>query len=166
MRAWILAAAMIVAVQRPGDMTMAQTTDGDVPARNRAIVEEGFRKWREGAGSPFDLLAETATWTIAGRSAASQTYVGREAFLREVIRPFNARMREPLQPTIRRLYSDGDTVIVLFDAAGVARDGKPYVNTYAWFLAMRDGRIVEATAFFDSLEFNELWTRVTPLSTK
>ena len=31
---------------------------------------------------------------------------------------------------------------------------------------IRDGRIVEATAFFDSLEFNELWTRVTPVSTK
>jgi ketosteroid isomerase-like protein len=27
---------------------------------------------------------------------------------------------------------------------------------------MRDGQIVEATAFFDSIEFNDFWTRVTP----
>jgi ketosteroid isomerase-like protein len=27
---------------------------------------------------------------------------------------------------------------------------------------MRDGQIVEATAFFDSIEFNDFWTRITP----
>jgi ketosteroid isomerase-like protein len=35
-------------------------------------------------------------------------------------------------------------------------------NTYAWFLDMRDDRIVRASAFFDSVAFNEFWTRVTP----
>ena len=46
--------------------------------------------------------------------------------------------------------------------AGTAKDGKPYVNTYAWFLDMRDGKIVKASAFFDSIAFNDLWTRVQP----
>jgi uncharacterized protein len=41
---------------------------------------------------PYDLLAENASWTIVGRSAASRTYESREAFMRDVIRPFNARM--------------------------------------------------------------------------
>jgi ketosteroid isomerase-like protein len=41
-------------------------------------------------------------------------------------------------------------------------DGKPYVNTYAWFLDMQAGDIVEASAFFDSIEFNDLWSRVRP----
>jgi ketosteroid isomerase-like protein len=27
---------------------------------------------------------------------------------------------------------------------------------------MRDGQIVEATAFFDSVEFNDFWTRIAP----
>jgi ketosteroid isomerase-like protein len=84
--------------------------------------------------------------------------------MRDVIRPFNARIREPLKPAIRRLYADGDAVIVFFDARGTARDGKPYVNTYAWFLELRDGRVVAASAFFDSVEFNELWGRVTPVA--
>ena len=43
--------------------------------------------------------------------------------MREVIRPFNARMREPLKPSIREIYTDRDTVIVFFDARGVALDG-------------------------------------------
>jgi ketosteroid isomerase-like protein len=71
-------------------------------------------------------------------------------------------MRTPLSPTIRRLYAEGDTVIALFDAAGICRDGQPYANTYAWFLQLRGGRIVKATAFFDSIAFDAFWRRVTP----
>jgi ketosteroid isomerase-like protein len=58
--------------------------------------------------------------------------------------------------------TDGDTVIVFFDAKGVARDAKSYTSTYAWFLEMRDGRAVETSAFFDRMEFNEFRTRVAP----
>ena len=127
---------------------------------NKAIVQASFDAWRAGTGSPFDLLAEDATWTIVGRSAASKTYESRAAFLEHVIRPFNARMARGLKPAVRNIYSDGDAVIVFFDAEGTARDGKPYANTYAWFLHMRAGKIEKAFAFFDSLEFNDLWTRV------
>jgi alcohol dehydrogenase, propanol-preferring len=38
---------------------------------------------------------------------------------------------------------DGDTVIIFFDANGTARDGIPYGNTYAWFLDMRDGKVIK-----------------------
>jgi ketosteroid isomerase-like protein len=79
-----------------------------------------------------------------------------------VIRPFNARMSQGLKPTIRNLYAIGDTVIIFFDAGGTARDGQPYTNTYAWFWEMRDGRVVKAHAFFDSIAFNDLWRRVQP----
>jgi uncharacterized protein len=147
-------------------MLSAQSNIDATESRNKALVEAGFKAWGAGTGSPYDLLADDATWTIVGRSAASKTYHGREAFMRDVIRPFNARMREPLKPSIRRTYADGDTVIVFFDAQGTARDGKPYVNTYAWFLELRDGKVVAASAFFDSLEFNELWARVAAVATK
>ena len=125
-------------------------------------VRAAFEAWREGRGSPFDLLAEDASWTIAGRSDAAKTYPSRESFLAEVIRPFNARMRQGLKPEIRRLYADGDTVIALFDAAGVAADGRPYANTYAWFMQFKDGRAVKVTAFFDTRVFDEMWKRVAP----
>lgn len=130
--------------------------------RNKAAIRSGFDAWANASGSPYDLLAEDVRWTIEGNSLASRTYLSREDFMRDVIRPFNARMKSPLKPSIRDLYADGDTVIAFFDARGVAKDGKPYVNSYAWFLEMRDGRIVRASAFFDAIAFNDLWTRVTP----
>jgi ketosteroid isomerase-like protein len=135
---------------------------GTAEAHNRALVEASFAAWRDGTGSPYDLLAEHVSWTIVGRSAASKSYPSREAFMNEVIRPFNARMRDGLQPTIRNIYVDGDTVIVFFDARGIARNGETYSNTYAWFLEMRNGRVVGAHAFFDSIAFNELWQHVPP----
>ena len=53
-------------------------------------------------------------------------------------------------------------IIVLWDGAVTARDGKAYENTYMWYLEMRDGKIVNKVAFYDSVEFNDLWTRVKP----
>ena len=41
-------------------------------------------------------------------------------------------------------------------------DGQPYDNTYTWYLTLRDSQIVAAVAFFDSIEFNDLWQRVQP----
>lgn len=130
--------------------------------RNKALIAGSFEAWRKGTGGPYNLLADNASWTITGNSLASKTYPSREAFLGEVIRPFNARMATPLSPTIRQLYAEGDTVVAFFDASGTARDGKPYANTYAWILEVRDGRITRAHAFFDSIAFDEFWRRVQP----
>jgi ketosteroid isomerase-like protein len=149
-----------VAGNGAGRKAMTESRD-EIEARNKSLVEAKFAAWRAGTGSPFELLTDDATWTIVGRSVVSKTY-SRDAFLGEVIRPFNARMRDPLKPTIRSLHADGDAVVIFFDAQGVARDGQPYVNTYAWFFEMRDGRVTRAFAFFDSLEFNDLWKRVSP----
>lgn len=132
--------------------------------RNRVLIQRAFDAWRNGTGGPYDLLADDASWTITGNSAAAKTYPSREAFMGEVIRPFNARMKSRLIPTVPRLYAEGDTIIAQFDAEGTALDGQPYRNTYAWFLQMRDGRIVRASAFFDSIAFDAFWNRVKPAS--
>jgi ketosteroid isomerase-like protein len=53
-------------------------------------------------------------------------------------------------------------VVVVWDGHGVANDGKPYDNVYAWIMKMHNGMVVDGTAFYDSISFNDLWTRVTP----
>ena len=158
---WLLAPVFAVAclLLAPVQSAVAQPYD-DTEARNLATVRAGFDAWRNGTGSPYDALADDATWEIVDNSLASRVYPDKEDFVANVIRPFNARMAAPLRPTIRDIYADGDTVIVFFDAEGIARDGVPYRNTYTWFLTLRDNRIVKASAFFDSIAFNDLWQRV------
>ena len=138
-------------------------------AREHAAKERlraAFDVWTAGTGGPFDLLADDATWTIVGNSPVSRTYGSRREFLDAVIEPFNARLSAPLVPSVRGLYADGDWVIVLFDAEATARDGRPYRNTYTWYMRFdpdaEPRRIVEVVAFFDTIEFTELWRRVIP----
>jgi uncharacterized protein len=157
----IIATSAFFLVALCGDMAVAQT-DNELESRNKALVAEKFKAWASGTGSPYELLADDVAWTITGNSLASKTYANREAFMNEVIRPFNARMSVGLKPTIRDIHAEGDTVIVFFDASGTTREGKPYENTYAWFLDIRDDKVTKAFAFYDSIAFNELWTGVPP----
>lgn len=156
-----IATATLLFATLIGGQVLARTAQ-DIETRNKEIVEASFKAWADGTGSPYDLLAEDVVWTIPGNSLASRIYPSREAFIGEVIQPFVARMSVGLKPTIRDIYADGDTVIVFFEASGTARDGETYENTYAWFLELGDGKIVNAVAFFDSIAFDDLWTRVSP----
>jgi len=135
----------------------------DAKEKNRQAVQAAFDNWRRGAGTVFDLLASDAKWTIVGRSAASGTYQSRRDFMDQVVIPFNFRLSTPLVPTVRGIYADGDMVIVLWDGAAMARDGKSYENTYSWYLKMRNGKIVSATAIYDPIAFDDLWKRVRPV---
>lgn len=141
---------------------MNPMTGDDQRQRNVDAVRAGLEGWAAGTGSPFDLLADDATWEITGSSDAAGTYTGRDQFVSGVIAPLVARLSTRLTPVIRALYRDGDTVIALFDAEGIALDGQPYRNTYAWFMEFRGDRIAKVTAFYDSVAFNDLWCRVTP----
>jgi ketosteroid isomerase-like protein len=128
--------------------------------KNKEIVREGFARWANGTGSFFDLLTDDAEWTITGRSPISKTYTSRRQFLDEAITPINERLSMRIVPTLRGIYADGDTVIALWDGTATAKDGKPYKNTYSWYMTMKDGRIVKVVAFFDTIEFTEFWERV------
>ena len=130
---------------------------------NRQRAEKAFRNWQDGTGYITDLLANDLQWTIVGRSEVSKTFQSKEEFVSEVLQPFGARFSEPFRPvTIRGVYADGDTVVVLWDGVGTRLDDKLYENTYAWFMRFQEGLVVEATAFFDSIAFNELWREVAP----
>ena len=130
---------------------------------NRERAEKAFRDWQDGTGYITDLLADDLRWTIVGRSQVSKTFESKEQFVGEVLGPFGARFSEPFRPVaLRGVYADGDTVVVLWDGEGTRLDGKPYENTYAWFMRFDEGLVVEATAFFDSITFNELWNEVAP----
>ncbi len=146
---------------------MPQTPETAEEAATRALVADSFDAWRDRTGSPFDLLAEHARWTIPGHSAVAGSYPSKGAFIKAVIEPFNARMTTTLAPSrVREIYTQGDTVIVFFDGAGVARDGVPYTNTYVWILRLANGQIVDVNAFFDSIAFDALWSRVTPAASR
>ncbi|MEZ0471668.1 nuclear transport factor 2 family protein [Luteimonas salinilitoris] len=141
----VLATALLVA---PLVAAAGATHRSAEETANLARVERTFADWSTGRGSLFDLLSPDATWTILGPTPSAGTY-DRVALQRDVLTPFNVRLASPLVPEVRRLYADGDTVVVLFEASATLRDGGRYENSYAWFLRLRDGLVVEVTAVLD-----------------
>jgi uncharacterized protein len=138
------------------------------PARteaNREIIRQAFDAWRQGTGAITDVFALDMVWRIEGHSAVSKEYPSKREFIDEVLAPFGARFpeSEPFRPvTIRAIYADDDNVIVIWDGRGIASDGRPYENSYAWVMKLADGKVIDGTAFYDSISFNDLWDRVQP----
>ena len=50
---------------------------------------------------------------------------------------------------------------MVWDGQGTTTVGTTYQNTYAWFMTLSGGKVIDGTAFYDSIAFNELWDSVT-----
>ncbi len=144
---------------------MADGTSGEAEF-NRRTISEAFDAWQHGTAPITDVFAADMVWRIEGHSAASKRYENTQQFINEVLAPFGARFAsgQPFRPfRIRSIHADGDTVIVVWDGRGVANDGETYENSYAWIMKMDQGKVIDGTAFYDSISFNDLWSRVHPV---
>jgi ketosteroid isomerase-like protein len=126
---------------------------------NKQLIQDAFDAWAKGEGEFFRLLSDDARWTITGTSVLAGTYTSRSQFL-EAIRPIGARLSEPIRPTVQSIVADGDVVVVLWQGHATALDGRPYDNTYSWHMRVKDGAIVDVTAFFDAPTLDDLLERV------
>lgn len=130
------------------------------PADNKKIIQAGFNRWAKGEGSFFDLLTDDVQWTINGSTPLSKTYTSKQQFLNEVINPLNQRLAQKIVPNVRSLYAEGDVVIALIDGKATANDGQSYNMAYAWFMKMKNGRIVQVDAFLDGIKFADIIKRI------
>jgi uncharacterized protein len=73
-------------------------------------------------------------WRIEGHSLASKEYADRRQFVDEVLAPFAARFE----------------------------GGEPFRPSHIRSLHADGDTVVDGTAFYDSISFNDLWTRVDP----
>jgi uncharacterized protein len=134
---------------------------GESPA---VIVKQAFEDWMNGTGNVGRIFAPQMKWEVFGSSATSGRYESAAEFATNVLVPLNERFvdSDPLRPTqIRALYADGPTVIVIWDGKGTTVLGTPYENTYAWIFTFDQGLVVEASAFYDAVAFDEMWA-ITP----
>jgi uncharacterized protein len=167
---WLLAATLFAAIV-PGQSDACRipshlSEKQDMTSSNRTAVETMLNAWMAGDSTAFpSLLSDDIEWTVAGNSLVAGTTRGREE-LAAVAAPFGARFMhssDRFRPRrINGVYADGDVVVAHFDAAGIANDAKLYSNSYVWLLTMSNGKIVRATAFFDSIAFDNFWRRVQP----
>lgn len=118
------------------------------PLNDKQLVENAFNQWSHGKGSPFDLLAADAQWTIMGLTKSAKTY-NLPDFQEIVVKPFNQRLATPLKPTVHAIYQDNEEIIILFEAEATLINGEDYQNSYAWFFTMQQGQVTNVRAVLD-----------------
>jgi ketosteroid isomerase-like protein len=128
------------------------------------IVKQVFEEWMNGTDNIGTIFAPQMTWEVYGRSATSGRYESAADFATRVLVPLNKRFKksDPMRPTkIRAIYADGPTVVVIWDGGGTTVSGTAYENTYAWIFTFDKDKVVEASAFYDAIAFDEMWA-ITP----
>ncbi|CAN5121620.1 nuclear transport factor 2 family protein [soil metagenome] len=158
-RATVLAAILMIGC--------SATSNAEDPARsgqqqrNADVVREAFALGVGGADSFYSILAEDVQWTVA-RAVEPRTYTSRAQFLQEGAGPITTRLNGPIQAHVRELITEDDVVVAIWDGTATALDGRPYVNSYAWVMTMRNEQVVRVTAYLDLVALNELLERVAP----
>lgn len=128
---------------------------------NKHIVTDAFDRWSAGGTTFFtDLLHDDVVWRIKGSGPSAGEFRGRDVFVDRAVRPFASRLSTPVRPTAVRIFADGDHVIAHWEGSGVARDGRPYANSYAWILLMQDGKAAEVTAYLDLAPYDDVLRRI------
>lgn len=129
--------------------------------RNAQVVRDAFALGVSDENSFFSILSEDVQWTVA-QAVDPTTYTSRSEFLRDGAGPIQTRLVGPIQAEVRELITTDDVVVALWHGTATARDGLPYVNSYAWVMTMRDERVVRVTAYLDLVALDELLQRVNP----
>jgi len=155
----VLASAMMVGFSATS--TAEDPVRSEQEQRNAQVVRDSFALGVGDVESFYSILAEDVQWTVA-RAVEPTTYTSRTQFLQDGAGPIQTRLTGPIQADVRELITDNDVVVAIWDGTATARDGRPYVNSYAWVMTMREERVVRVTAFLDLVVLDELLERVTP----
>lgn len=130
-------------------------------SRNEKIIREAFDRWAAGGTSFFEeVISPDVVWTIKGSGPSAGVFRGRQTFIDRAVTPFASRLSRGVRPTVRDIWSKGDTVAVHWDGQATARDGRPYRNSYVWIFRMSDDQAAEVTAFLDLVPYNDVLRRV------
>ena len=120
-------------------------------AENKRLMREIFDGLAQGNGKPFrDSLADDFRWHMIGTTQWSKTYDGKEAVMKDLLRPLFAKFADQYLNTAHRFIAEDDHVVVECRGRVTTKEGKPYNNTYCWVCRIADGKLKELTEYMDT----------------
>lgn len=106
----------------------------------------------------WDLLADDATWWIAGKPdglpAAGQYSKERIARL---LRNMASQLPNGLKMTVKNLIAEDDKVALEAESYGELQNGRVYNQQYHFLLTVRDGRIKVIKEYLDTQHVYATW---------
>lgn len=125
---------------------------------NKKLIQDAFTAWANGDGMAFfNLLTDTATWTVMGSCPISGTYVGRQRLVEDALTPQREKLAGPPTPTVINIIVEGDTLVIQWTGKGTTKTGQPYNNSYCYVVQMDNGKIIRGTAYLDTDLVRSIW---------
>ena len=116
---------------------------------NKALVT---RFWQTFSAGRYDeavaMLADDATWWVAGTTALSRTYTKSE--FAQLLSQVTPMAPKGLSVTPTALCAEGDRVSVEAVSYGEFTNGRVYKNEYHFMMVIRDGKLVSVREYLDT----------------
>ena len=119
---------------------------------NKHFVEEFFGKISSSdlAGAFLLIHDDVAWWSAGGENLAFSGVLSKSAFI-ESMNGMGAIFSESLKLIPTSIVAEGDRVAVELLGHAVLKDGRNYDNLYHILLTFKDGQIIAAKEYHDTL---------------
>lgn len=99
----------------------------------------------------FEQVADDVRWTVMGTHPLAGTYDSKAEFIEKTFTRLNKLLVGPVDLRVDNVIVSGDEAAVEMASLSMAKNGKPFDNTYCWVVRFADGVIIEVRAYVDSV---------------
>ena len=122
----------------------------NVTENNRRIMTAVMSAMAQGDSRPFgDAMEDGFAWIMRGSTWAGE-WRGKDVVRRHLLRPLLDQFESVYKNTPRRIFADGDFVIVECKGDVTTKTGKLYDNDYCFVIEMKGGKMIELTEYLDT----------------
>ena len=116
---------------------------------NKALVGKFWKAFSDGkTAEVLAMLAEDATWWVAGTTMLSKTYTKPQ--FADLLGGITPMAPKGLSVTPKALCAEGDRVSVEAVSYGEFNNGRVYQNEYHFMMVIRDGKFVSVREYLDT----------------
>jgi ketosteroid isomerase-like protein len=124
----------------------------------KRVVEAFYERSNVGdLDGVLDLLDDGIRWTNVGSTQFSMTCENKQELVEKLFGPVFGALEAGIRSTIHNMIGEGELVAVQVDGEARTKAGVPYNNTYCHIFRVRNGKIVEATEYFDTALVNSVF---------
>jgi ketosteroid isomerase-like protein len=106
--------------------------------------------------SLIEALDENVSWTVAGTTKHSGTFLGKNNVLNNLVSEVEGKLKAPVKMSVKRVIAEGNYVVV--ESAGTATtvSGHSYQNAYCEVYKVINKRITEVIIYLDTAAVESL----------
>ncbi len=99
----------------------------------------------------FKKVSDKVHWIVMGTHPLAGEYHSKEDFLNATFRRLNKILQNGVILKVKHIYVENMTAIVEMESLSVAKNNKPFNNTYCWIVEFDENHIIiSVRAYVDS----------------